>query len=141
MTIRQLQTQITEVLNGVEDLVKNHCKAIAEDALTVQNSIGQAVTNAGEIALVVVTPRAEIDASGWAGIPVTVKLSVKCIESPALRSRRNGFTALDAAEMVALLLHGESMEFSSIEQTADSRTGTVVATVDFNTSIILAERN
>ena len=80
MKIRELQTSIADALNGDERLVQNGCTALAEDALTVQNAIGQSVSGAGRIALVVLTPRAERDADGFAdGIPATMRVVVRCI--------------------------------------------------------------
>lgn len=138
MRIRQLQQQIVEGLNGVETLVQHRCKAFAEDALTVQNAVGNAVTGAGEIAIVVVTPRGERDGDGCeAGVPVSLHVALRCIESPALRGRRDGFTALDAAEEAIHALDGNVLAFASIEQTADARTGTVTVSANFEISVIL----
>ena len=140
MTIRDLQKQIADVLNGVEALVQHGCKVFAEDMLTTQNDLDNSVATAGRIAVVVVTPRFERDASGCeGGLPAGCELRVACIEAPALRGRRNGFTALDAAEVVAHTLDSESIEWRSIEQTADERRGVVTATAEFGISIILTE--
>ena len=145
MTIRDLQKQIADVLNGVEALVQHGCKVFAEDMLTTQDALNNAVATAGRIAVVVVTPRFERDASGCeCGLPAGCELRVACIEAPALRGRRNGFTALDAAEAVAHALDSESIEWRSIEQTADERRGVVTATAEFGLTIILTnptERN
>ena len=140
MTIRDLQKQIADVLNGVEALVQHGCKVFAEDMLTTQDALNNTVATAGRIAVVVVTPRFERDASGCdGGLPAGCELRVACIEAPALRGRRNGFTALAAAEAVAHALDSESVEWRSIEQTADERRGVVTATADFGISIILTE--
>ena len=140
MTIRDLQKHVATALNGVETLVQGGCKVFAEDMLTTQNDLNNAVATAGRIAVVVVTPRFERDASGCAGgLPAGCELRVACIEAPALRGRRNGFTALDAAEAVAHALDSESIEWRSIEQTADERRGVVTATADFGISILLTE--
>lgn len=140
MTIRDFQKQIADVLNGVEALVQHGCKVFAEDMLTTQDALNSAVTTAGRIAVVVVTPRFERDASGCeGGLPAGCELRVACIEAPALRGRRNGFTALAAAEAVAHALDSESVEWRSIEQTADERRGVVTATAEFGISIILTE--
>ena len=140
MTIRDLQKKIADALRGVEALVQGGCKVFAEDMLTTQNDLSNAVATAGRIAVVVVTPRFERDASGCeGGLPAGCELRVACIEAPALRGRRNGFTALDAAEAVAHALDSESIEWRSIEQTADERRGVVTATAEFGISIILAE--
>lgn len=140
MTIRDLQKKIADALRGVEALVQGGCKVFAEDMLTTQNDLDNSVATAGRIAVVVVTPRFERDASGCeGGLPAGGELRVACIEAPALRGRRNGFTALDAAEVVAHTLDSESIEWRSIEQTSDERRGVVTATAEFGISIILAE--
>ena len=140
MTIRGLQQKVAAALNKVEALVQHGCKVFAEDMLTTQNDLNNAVATAGRIAVVVVTPRFERDASGCdGGLPAGCELRVACIEAPALRGRRNGFTALDAAEAVAHALDSESIEWRSIEQTADERRGVVTATAEFGISIILTE--
>lgn len=140
MTIRDLQKKIADALRGVEALVQGACKVFAEDMLTTQNDLDNSVATAGRIAVVVVTPRFERDASGCeGGLPAGCELRVACIEAPALRGRRNGFTALDAAEAVAHALDSESIEWRSIEQTADERRGVVTATAEFGISIILTE--
>ena len=140
MTIRDLQKKIADALRGVEALVQGGCKVFAEDMLTTQDALNNTVATAGRIAVVVVTPRFERDASGCeGGLPAGCELRVACIEAPALRGRRNGFTALDAAEAVAYALDSESVEWRSIEQTADERRGIVTATEEFGISIILTE--
>lgn len=138
MTIRDFQNQVADALTGVEKLIQGGCKVFAEDALTTQNDLNNAVTTAGKIAVVVVTPRLERDASGCAdGLPAGCTLLVRCIEAPALRARRQGLTALDVAETVSHALDGGSFEWRDIDQTADARTGTVTATAEFGVSMIL----
>ena len=145
MTIRDLQQKIADALNGVEALVQHGCKVFAEDMLTTQDALNNAVATAGRIAVVVVTPRFERDASGCAdGFPAGCDLRVACIEAPSQRGRRNGFTALDAAEAVSHALDSDSIEWRSIDQTADERRGVVTATAEFGLTIILTnptERN
>ena len=145
MTIRDLQQKIADALNGVEELVQHGCKVFAEDMLTTQDALNNAVATAGRIAVVVVTPRFERDASGCAdGFPAGCDLRVACIEAPSQRGRHNGFTALDAAEAVAHALDSDSIEWRSIDQTADERRGVVTATAEFGLTIILTnptERN
>ena len=46
MTIRDLQKQIADVLNGVEALVQHGCKVFAEDMLTTQDALNNAVATA-----------------------------------------------------------------------------------------------
>ena len=140
MTIRDLQKHVATVLNGVETLVQGGCKVFAEDMLTTQNDLNNSVATAGRIAVVVVTPRFERDASGCeGGLPAGCELRVACIEAPAQRSKRNGFTALDAAEAVAHALGSDSIEWRSIEQTADAQRGVVTATATFGFNPILTE--
>ena len=104
MTIRDLQKHVATALNGVETLVQGGCKVFAEDMLTTQNDLDNSVATAGRIAVVVVTPRFERDASGCAGgLPAGCELRVACIEAPALRGRRNGFTALDGTVLKAVI--------------------------------------
>lgn len=82
MTIRDLQQKIADALNGVEELVQHGCKVFAEDMLTTQDALNNAVATAGRIAVVVVTPRFERDASGCAdGFPAGCELRVACIEA------------------------------------------------------------
>lgn len=138
MTIRDFQKKIADALAGVEELAQNGCKVFAEDMLTTQDALNSAVATAGRIAVVVVTPRFERDASGCeGGLPAGCDLRVACIEAPAQRAMRNGYTALAAAEAVAHELDGEMFEWRSIEQTADERRGVATATVEFGVSIIL----
>ena len=140
MTIRDLQKHVATALNGVETLVQGGCKVFAEDMLTTQDALNNAVATAGRIAVVVVTPRFERDASGCAdGFPAGCELRVACIEAPSQRGRRNGFTALDAAEAVAHALDSDSIEWRSIDQTADERRGVVTATAEFGLTILLTE--
>ena len=140
MTVKDLQKSVVDALNGVEALVQGGCKVFAEDMLTTQDALNNTVATAGRIAVVVVTPRFERDASGCAdGFPAGCGLMVRCIEAPTQRSKRNGFTALDAAETVAHALDSESIEWRSIEQTADERRGVVTATAEFGISIVLTE--
>ena len=146
MTIRELQKTVSDVLNGIEALVQGGCKVFAEDMLTTQNALNNAVATAGNIAVVVVTPRFDRDASGCTdGFPAGCNLRVACIEAPAHRGRRNGFTALDAAETVAHALDSAEIEWRSIDQTSDERRGVVTATAEFGITVILTaptnERN
>ena len=72
MTIRDLQKKIADALRGIEALVQNGCKVFAEDMLTTQNDLNNAVATAGRIAVVMVTPRFERDASGCVAIRVVM---------------------------------------------------------------------
>lgn len=139
MTIRDFQSQVATELGAVAALVQNGCKVFAEDLLTAQNALNNAVATAGKIAVVVVTPRIERNGAGGSdgGFPSGVTLRVACIEAPAQRSKRNGFTALDAAEAVAHALDSASTCWLSIEQTADESRGVVTATAEFETTMLL----
>lgn len=146
MTVKDFQKQIANALGGVEALVQGGCKVFAEDMLTTQNALNNAVVTAGRIAVVVVTPRLNRDAGGCAdGLPSDVSLLVSCIEAPAHRDKRNGFTALDAAEIIAHELDGETVNWRSIEQRSDEARGVITATAEFGVSVILSnptnERN
>jgi hypothetical protein len=89
----------------------------------------------------VVTPKVTRSASGCDdGIPVEMLLAVQCAERPDLNRATPGhLTALDAAEIVAHALDGETFELASIEQWADERTRTVTATATFGFNPILTE--
>lgn len=139
MTIRDFQNKIAEDLNGVKELVQNGCVVFAEDMLTTQNELNSAVATAGRIAVVVVTPRFERDGCGDGGLPAGATLLVRCIEAPALRARRRGYTALAAAEAVAHALDSDGIGWRSIEQTADAQRGVATATAEFGVSILLSE--
>ncbi len=141
MKIREFQKKIADALNTVEELVQGGCRAFAEDALTVVNDVAQQLQMARGVAVVVTTPRFARSASGCAdGIPAECQLEVKCLEKPAINREAPGhLTALDAAEEVAHALDGETLEFASIEQYVEERTGTVVVTVAFGVDILLTQ--
>lgn len=139
MNIRKIQQSVADKLNGCQKLISNHCKAFAEDLLTVQDNLFSAISSKGMIGICVVTPSLMIDGCSADGLPVGVKILVRCIEAPALRKMRNGFTALDAAEAAAHHLHGYEMGVVSIDQAANERTGTVTATAEFELSTILID--
>ena len=140
MTVKDLQKRVVDALNGVEALVQGGCKAFAEDAKDVFFEVKQAL-EAGNVCIVVVTPKVTRSASGCAdGIPVEMQIAVQCAERPDLnRANADHLTALDAAEIVAHALDGEQFEFASIEQWADDRTRTVTATATFGFDPILTE--
>ena len=58
MKIRDLQTQITDILNGIEELVQGRYKAFAEDSLTVLNDVTQQLQLNKGVAIIVLTPKA-----------------------------------------------------------------------------------
>lgn len=140
MTIREIQKKIADTLNGVEALVQGGCMALAEDAQDVFFEVKQAL-EAGNVCIVVVTPKVTRSASGTEdGIPVEMQIAVQCAERPDLnRANADHLTALDAAEIVAHALDGETFELASIEQWADERTRTVTATATFGFNPILTE--
>lgn len=140
MTIREIQKKVADALNGVEALVQGGCKALAEDSNDVFFEVRQAL-EAGNVCIVVTTPKATRSASGSEnGIPAEMQLAVQCAERPDLNRATPGhLTALDAAEIVAHALDGETFELQSIEQWADERTRTVTATATFGCNPILTE--
>ena len=75
------------------------CRGLAEDAQDVFFEVKQAL-EAGNVCIVVVTPKVTRSASGCAdGIPVEMQLAVQCAERPDLNCGTPGhLTALDAAE-------------------------------------------
>ena len=138
MTIRQLQKNIADALNGVEALVQGGCRAFAEDSMNVVFEVAR-VLNEGGVTIVVVTPNVNRSGSGGGeGLPVEITLSIQCSEIPALNREATGhLTALDAAEIVAHELDGETLEFTGIQQTADERRKIITATVTFGLETIL----
>ena len=141
MKIREFQKKISDGLNTVEELMQGGCKAFAEDSLSIMLGVEQQLQTAGGVAIVVTTPMLNRSASGCTdGIPAECQLKINCIEKPALNREAPGhLTALDAAEAVAHALDGETIEFASIEQYAEERTGTVVVTVAFGVDILLTQ--
>jgi len=140
MTIHEIQQKIAGALNGVEALVQGGCKALAEDTNSVFFEVKQ-VLEAGNVCIVVVTPKVTRSASGCKdGIPMEMQIAVQCSERPDLnRATKGHLTALDAAEIVAHALDGKAFELASIEQWADDRTRTVTATATFAFNPILTE--
>lgn len=140
MTIRDFQNQIVAALNGVAELTRHGCKVFAEDMLTTQNDLNNAVATAGKVAVVVVTPRIERNGGNTEdGFPSDATLRVSCIEAPAQRGRRDGFTALAAAEAVARALDSAETVWLSIAQTADAQRGVMTATAEFGATMALGD--
>lgn len=138
MKIKEFQQQIADALNGVESLIQGGCKAIAEDSLSVIADVEQQLQQAAGVAVVVTTPSLTRNGCAYDGLPCDAKLSIKCIELPALNRVIAGhLTAMDAAETVARTLDGSEFNFSSISQTADRQTGILTATVEFNITITI----
>ncbi|MBR6734224.1 MAG: hypothetical protein IKL96_07475 [Kiritimatiellae bacterium] len=140
MKIKEIQKMVTDALNGVEALVQGGCTALAEDSNDVFFEVRQSL-EAGNVCIVVTTPKVTRSASGSEnGIPVEMQLAVQCAERPDLnRAAAGHLTALDAAEIVAHALDGETFELLSIEQWADERTRTVTATATFGFNPILTD--
>ena len=138
MTIREIQQRVADALNGVEALAQGGCKALAEDAQGALFEVRREL-EAGNVCIVVATPRATRSASGCGdGIPAEMQLAVQCAERPDLnRARRGHLTALGAAEIAAHALDGGTLELASIEQWADERTRTVTATATFGLDAVL----
>ena len=140
MKIKEIQQKIAKALNGVEALVQGGCKAFAEDSQSIFFDVKTAL-EAGNVCIVVVTPKASRSASGCDdGIPVEMQIAVQCSERPDLNRAAEGhLTALDAAEIVAHALDGDQFELESIEQWADERTRTVTATATFGLDVVLSQ--
>ena len=137
MTIRELQLEVAELLNGVEALVQGGCKAFAEDTHTVYNE-SEPWVSAGKVAVVVVTPDMQRSGDSAAGIPADMQFLVQCSEKPALVSRQpNVIRALDAAEIAMHALDGRRFCWLSTRQTIDRQTGVLTATATFATTITL----
>lgn len=136
MTIRELQLEVAELLNGVEALVKGGCKAFAEDVRATYDEANQLVAT-GKTALVVVTPRMERNGDAAAGIPADARLLVRCIEKPPLAKTNGAIRALDAAELAMHALDGRRFCWLYTDQTADRQTGIVTATATFATTVTL----
>lgn len=136
MKIREFQKKIADALNGVEELVQGGCKAVAEDSLSVINEVQTQLQQYAGVAIVVTTPSLTRNGCSGSFIPCDAKMSLKCLEIPAINREHQGhLTALDAAETAAAELDGEQFNFAGMSQTADSRTGVITVTVEFNTTI------
>lgn len=138
MTIKELQKSIADALNGVEALVQGGCKAFAEDTREIYDESNQWISG-GKVAVVVVTPDLERTGSGGeAGLPFEGDILIRCVEmAPLSREDPSVLRALDAAELVAHALDGDTLEWRSIRQTVDQRTKTITATVTFGYDGIL----
>lgn len=136
MTIRELQLEVAELLNGVEALVQGGCKAFAEDVRATYDEANQHVAT-GKTALVVVTPRMERSGDAADGIPADARLLVRCIEKPPIAKATGAIRALDAAELAMYALDGRRFCWLDTDQSADRQTGLVTATATFATTITL----
>lgn len=138
MKIKEFQTKIADALNTVEELLQGGCKAFAEDSLSIVHDVETQLQQVSGVAIVVTTPHLTRNGCAADALPCDGALEIRCIELPALNRENTGnLTALDAAEIVASALDGEEFNFNSIDQRIDERTGTITATVSFNTSIYL----
>lgn len=138
MTIMEFQQNVADALNIVDALVQGGCRAIAENALTVIHDVDYQLQQAAGVALVVTTPDLTRNGCAKDTIPNDAKLIIRCVELPSVNREQPGhLTALDAAEIVAKALDGDQFNYSDIRQTIDTRTGTLTASVTFNTTINL----
>ena len=136
MTIRELQKNIADALNGVEALVQGGCRAFAEDSMNVVFEVAR-VLNEGGVTIVVVTPNVNRSGSGGGeGLPVEITLSIQCSEIPALNREATGHLTVQRRDL-AHELDGETLEFTGIQQTADERRKIITATVTFGLETIL----
>ena len=140
MKIKELQKLITDHLNRVETLVQGGCKAFAEDTREIYDRSNQWISG-GKVAIVVVTPDFDRAGSGTEdGLPFEGEIVVRCLErAPLSRENPSVLRALDAAEIVAHELDGETLEWRSIRQAVDQRTRTITATVTFGYDGILSQ--
>lgn len=116
MKIRDLQTQITDILNGIEELVQGRCKAFAEDSLTVLNDVTQQLQLNKGVAIIVLTPKAtRAGRTADGGIKLDCRVSIKCMEIRAINEKaQSRMTSLQAAETIALELDDETLSFVDI---------------------------
>ena len=136
MKIREFQTGVAELINGIEELVKGGCKAFAEDSLTVQNDVKNALTTAAGVAIAVTTPDLTRNGDAIGCIPCDSPMAVRVMEMPSLnRANPDHLTAMDAAEIIARELDGGQFCFNRIRQSVDERSGVLTAEVSFNTTI------
>lgn len=140
MTIAELQKHLADRLNAVEALAQGGCRAFAEDTREVYDEANQ-WESGGKVAIVIVTPDLDRAGSGAEdGLPFEGDLLVRCIErAPLSREEPSVLRALDAAEIVAHALDGETFEWRSIRQTVEPRTNTITATVTFGYDGILTK--
>ena len=139
MKIRDLQTQITDILNGIEELVQGRCKAFAEDSLTVLNDVTQQLQLNKGVAIIVLTPKATgAGRTADGGIKLDCRVSIKCMEIRAINEKaQSRMTSLQAAETIALGLDDETLSFVDIVESIDKQLGVLVNTVNFDCSIPL----
>ena len=139
MKIRDLQTQITDILNGIEELVQGRCKAFAEDSLTVLNDVTQQLQLNKGVAIIVLTPKATgAGRTADGGIKLDCRVSLKCMEIRALNEKaQSRMTSLQAAETIALGLDDETLSFVDIVESIDKQLGVLTNTVNFDCSITL----
>ena len=139
MKIRDLQTQITDILNGIEELVQGRCKAFAEDSLTVLNDVTQQLQLNKGVAIIVLTPKATgAGRTADGGIKLDCRVSIKCMEIRAINEKaQSRMTSLQAAETIALELDDETLSFVDIVESIDKQLGVLVNTVNFDCSITL----
>ena len=136
MKIREFQTGVAELINGIEELVQGGCKAFAEDSLTIQNDVKNALTTAAGVAIAVTTPELTRNGDAADCIPCDSPMVIKVMEMPALNRANPGhLTVMDAAEIIARELDDSQFGFNQIRQTVDERSGILTAEINFSTTI------
>ena len=137
MTVKDLQKNVVDALNGVEALVQGGCKAFAEDSRTVYDEAVKWTHNGG-VSLVVVTPEMTRNGCTAGAIPAAARLQVQCSEAPAVSRVRSGvMTALDAAETAMHALDGRDLCWEETRQSFDRQSGVLTATATFAVSVLL----
>lgn len=141
MTLKELQLEIAEALNGDEALAQGGCRAFAEDSHDVEQEVETKLHESGGVALVVLTPQGE-RAGGTPGSEIHIdlpRLTVAAVEIPALnRLDPAHLTALQAAQRAAFVLDSPEIEFLSFSQRADEG-GTLTVDAAFQTQIELTQ--
>lgn len=142
MGISEFQLEAKAVLEGAKHLLSG-CRILCADELDVVANIEEALARLGEIVVLISQPEIDRDGCNPGFIPCRTTLRVQCIELPALRHTRKSPgdgappTAFAAACRVAAILDGAKYNFVSIRQYADAATGTLTATVTFNSYLQL----
>ena len=141
MTLKELQLKIAESLNADETLLRGGCRAFAEDTHNVVQEVATHLQQAGGVALVVLTPSAERNGFSKKGLPARLDgVAVSAVEVPALnRLDPSRMTALQAAQRVAHLLDGRTLEWRSLRQDAGDD-GTLTVRAEFGISVILTPK-
>lgn len=138
MRIKEFQDYLKDRLNEVEALIQGGCKAVASNNLDILNETQIQLFKTSGVCIVVTTPDIKRNGCAKDAIPCDTQLVIKCMEIPVTNRKIAGhLTALDAAEIVAHTLDGETIEFSDIRETVERQTGTIIASVTFSACIYL----